>query len=362
MLHSTSKVSANARAQRVLVVCSVVLATITAWAQPTRNVGDDGAGAARESTASQEIQWRLDGSGTSWESGPAEVRWDQPLRLRVKPVSGASIRWYQIIPDTRKFYKNANHPWEPDAYKWVGYGKIDYLRREFAAWRGSWEVRLGSSATSRPDEPPQLDYPEAGPYYRPEVGSFWFDVEILSAGRILRSPGLRETTERGLSTKVFRLSRRQDDSLVGWLTSFFNVPGVFGSTPWQSGNYIGVDCADCMAAAWSKWKGKTLTRDWNVAGIVGEWPKEREFDLEEGTPSGEIRWGTDIRPGDFVAVRYPGRRQYQHIGALYADANKNGKLDAEDLVIHAGPQALQISRLSAGNFDGRVSVIRATAR
>jgi hypothetical protein len=37
-------------------------------------------------------------------------------------------------------------------------------------------------------------------------------------------------------------------------------------------------------------------------------------------------------------------------------------LGPEDLVLHAGPQALQASPLSAGNFDGRVTIIRATDR
>jgi hypothetical protein len=95
---------------------------------------------------------------------------------------------------------------------------------------------------------------------------------------------------------------------------------------------------------------------------VATWPKRTEFDVTAGSPAVEVRWGTDVKPGDFVAVRYPGRRQYQHIGALYSDANRNGKLDPADLVIHAGPEALQLSPLVGGHFDGHVTVIRATDR
>jgi hypothetical protein len=59
-----------------------------------------------------------------------------------------------------------------------------------------------------------------------------------------------------------------------------------------------------------------------------------------------------------LAVKYPGGTQYQHIGALYKDANGNGRLDAADWVLHAGPDPLQISALAAGGFDGTVLVLR----
>ena len=81
-----------------------------------------------------------------------------------------------------------------------------------------------------------------------------------------------------------------------------------------------------------------------------------------GVPAGTIRWGSDVKPGDFIAVRYANARQYQHIGALGADLNKDGALDAGDLVIHAGPAALQVSPLNGGNFDGHVTIIRPAGR
>lgn len=344
-----------------LLVISLV-AALSALAGQAGAQGDDWSKLPRETSPSQQIRWRAGESGANWRPGPADVRQEEAVRLHVDPVAGGSIRWYQIVPDTRKFYKNANYPWEPDAYKWVGFGKIECLRRELTAWRGRWDVNVRSPATSRPNERNDLDFPEAGRFYRPDIGSFWFDVEVLDRGWVLRSPGLKETTSRGMSTQVFRLSVRQDDSLLGWLTSFFNVPGLFGSVSWQSENYVGVDCADCLAAAWSKWKKRPLDKDWNVAGIVAAWPKVSEFDTAGGVPDVQIRWSTDVKPGDFIAVRYAGRRQYQHIGALYADADKDGRLGPQDSVIHAGPEALQVSPLAGGNFDGHVAIIRATAR
>lgn len=105
-----------------------------------------------------------------------------------------------------------------------------------------------------------------------------------------------------------------------------------------------------------------MKKDWNVQGIVTSWPKATEFQLEDGSPEREIRWGRDVRRGDFIAVQYTPGKQYQHIGALYRDANENEILDAADLVIHCGPEALQIQPLSGRSFSGKVAIIRAEDR
>ena len=92
--------------------------------------------------------------------------------------------------------------------------------------------------------------------------------------------------------------------------------------------------------------------------LVSQFPKVVEFEFLEGRTNKELRWGRDICPGDFIAVRYSGRKQYQHIGALFSDANGNSILDGGDLVIHAGPQPLHYSYLKDGNFDGHVAILR----
>jgi hypothetical protein len=50
--------------------------------------------------------------------------------------------------------------------------------------------------------------------------------------------------------------------------------------------------------------------------------------------------------------------QYQHIGVLYSDKNNNGLLDADDLVIHAGPDPLHFSNLGSGEFNGTIVILR----
>jgi hypothetical protein len=189
-------------------------------------------------------------------------------------------------------------------------------------------------------------------------GSFWFQVEVENRGRFTRSYGIEDNDKRGLNPKVFRVSRRDGKGYVGFLTTFFNVPGLFGSIPYQSHNYIGVDCADVLVAAYGKWKRVRFKKDQCVAGLVTGLPKVVKFKIRDGNPKPRIRWGKRIRPGYLIAVRYPGARSYQHIGALAKDANKNGLLDGADLVLHAGPYPLRYSSLKEGKFDGHVVILK----
>ena len=102
--------------------------------------------------------------------GGGSIQKGKSLTLRVKKQGEASeIRWYQIIPDVSHYYKNANHPWEENPYKWVGFGKIDYERREIVAGRGKWELTLfdpkdKQSAPLKPSKPADK--------FRRDVGSF----------------------------------------------------------------------------------------------------------------------------------------------------------------------------------------------
>jgi len=289
----------------------------------------------------------------------------QKVVLKVDKLPGGRIRWYQIIPDTSKIYKNANLPWEKDAYKWIGLAKIDYHRKELTGFRGRWQIEPfdNESNTQVRDRKSSSfrslwDKAANSKFYHKDVGSFWFQAEVKKEGVIYRSPGIEDSDKKGLSPKVFRVSIRDGEGYIGYLTSFFNVPGLFGSVTYQSNNYIGVDCADVLVAAYGKWKNKPIEKNYNVAMLVSQWPKVQEFDLLEGTADKQLKWGRDVRPGYFIAVRYRGSKQYQHIGALFSDANRNGVLDGGDLVIHAGPVPLHCSCLREGNFDGHIVVLQ----
>ena len=302
--------------------------------------------AARGEPRSVRIESRLDEG--PWVSAKASYPVaGQRATLRVAQIPGARIRWFEILPDLSKDYHNAQWPWLPGAYRWLGHERIRYVRRELGGCRDLWTVSLDKIRAAL--HPPGRGDDRPG-FRRRDVGSFWYQVEVRTEGGVLRSPGIEDGDGRGLSPEVFRISGRSDAGYLGWLTSFYNVPAVFGSTPYQSRHYIGVDCADVIMVARSRWRGEALTRDWNVQMLTRALPQALGFGLTRGTPSRPVAWGSEVRPGDVIAVKYPGARMFQHVGALWNDANGDGTLDGDDLVIHAGPQPLHLSRLGEGPF------------
>lgn len=274
----------------------------------------------------------------------------EKISLRVAQTPGASIHWYRIVPDVGKLYHNAEWPWNPGAYHWLGYEKIGYRRCEMVSLKGRWEIDPFADPACGPTTPSS--------HFRRDMGSFWFQVEVQGPTGIERSPGLTESDEKGISPRVFRVSIRDGKGYLGYLSAFINVPAVFGSTPYQNANFIGSDCADVLMAAYFLWKGKLPVKDDNVGSVIKRFPAVARFRLSRGAPDKDMAWQEAVRPGDFIAVKYEGARMYQHIGALYKDANGNGRLDAEDWVLHAGPEPLHVSRLADGGFDGEVVVVR----
>ena len=180
----------------------------------------------------------------------------------------------------------------------------------------------------------------------------------VERGRVAqRSPGIEDINDKGLSPQVFRVSVRESQGYLGYLTTFFNVPAVFGSIPYQSNNYIGADCCDVLTSAYGKWKGKDIKKDYNVDMLVSRLSKRATAKVTNGVPDKTLKWGKDVRPGDLIAVKYVDAKRYQHIGALYSDADKNGALSEGDLIIHAGPWPLHFSYLKEGGFDGHVVIL-----
>lgn len=273
----------------------------------------------------------------------------QRVRLRVAGADGAAVRWFQLIPDVATMYKNANFPWDPNPYKWVGQARIRIDREALTKLSGA-EVE-----PFRPGRPAAKgDWTEGysspiveSPYYNPASGSFWFQAELTQGGRVTRVP------KDGL-----RVSVRDGEGYLGWLSSYMNVPGVFGSVTAQATSYLGVDCADAVSAAWGKWTGRELAENLNVAALVTRWPHAAEFDWGEKGSTRPVRWGAEVRPGDFVAVRYRGARSFQHVGALAADRDGDGLLTPPDLVFHAGPMPPAYGTLELPAFQGRLVVLR----
>jgi hypothetical protein len=330
---------------------------------------------AASPSAAQQIAIEAQVGNGAWQTATAvEVLYGQKVALRISPTPNTMIRWFQIVPDIGVRYNNAVWPWLPNAYQWKGYDQIRYNKVHLKEFDGSRQIELFSlDLPASQDEPWAADQDSIFSYFKrrllsPEtdkrqffnkaLGSFWYQAEILDGKRTYSTPGIEAIDRRGLSPKVFRLSVRRGNDLLGHLTTYLNVPAVFGSTPYQVKNHIGIDCADVLMAAYAKWKQIPITKDYNVAMLTTKFPVVIKTSIENGRPDSSIRWGRDIRKGDFIAVKYSGSRQYQHIGALYKDQNKNGQLDEADLILHAGPDPLHWSKLAAGQFDGTVVILR----
>jgi len=277
----------------------------------------------------------------------------QKVTMQFNVKDARSIRWYQIIPNTAKFYKNANYPWEKqNPYKWCGYGKIDYQRVPIKVFDNKKEVVLTQKIL-------ESNRPKNNPYYHSKLGSFWFEAEaILKNGKVIKSKGIKNVERKGLSPKVFRVSYMLDKSYIGYLTTFFNVPGIFGSMPYQSRNYIGVDCADVLVATSKVMNHEKNEKNYNVVMLVDKLKTKQKFKIRDGKPSKKLKWGKAFQKGDFIAVKYSENGRYAHIGMLFADENSNGLLDEGDSIINAGPNALHLTTLKSGAFDGTVVILK----
>jgi hypothetical protein len=293
--------------------------------------------------------------------GPWRVRTEvytrpgRPVRLKVRPVPKAQVRWFQIVPNVDRRYNNAGWPWDPNAYRWLGWARIEYHLSEIRSFRDKWAVTVYDGRRSITRWPF-----ETGPrFWRRDRGSFWFQAEIRRKGRVLaRSAGVDDGDRRGLFPRVLRVTVRRGPGLIGYVSGFFNVPAVFGATPYQSRNYIGLDCAEVIMAAYRQRQGRRLRRDYNVQMLTRLFPIVARFGLQAGRPDRKVTWGRRIRPGDLIAVRYRGARFFQHIGLLYSDRNGNGRLDPDDLILHLGPDPLAVTPLADGAFDGSVLILR----
>ena len=298
-----------------------------------------------------EISYKVDNGDFNHENA-VYLTPEQKLTMRFNVKNSKSIKWYQIIPDTSKFYKNANHPWEENPYKWSDYGKIDYKRVEIKSFENQKEVELSREILEK-------NRPANSRYYNSKLGSFWFEAEVtLNNGKVVKTKGIQDIGRKGLSPKVFRVSYMRDESYIGYLTTFFNVPGIFGSMPYQSRNYIGVDCADVLIATSKVMNRAKNEKNYNVVMLVDKFKTKVKTKIVKGTPSRELKWGEAFEQGDFIAVKYRENGRYAHIGMLYGDENNNGILDKEDSIINAGPNALHLTPLSQGAFDGTVVILK----
>lgn len=173
------------------------------------------------------------------------------------------------------------------------------------------------------------------------LGTMRYKVEMSYDNKKFSTPGKKSTTIQGITGEVHRLSFRKDDSFTGGLTSFFNLPYIYGNTEYQAENYIGIDCADFVIAAYRKAGHNTpythVTGLYKYSNVIA---KEKDVKIRnddfyhKGNP---IIFGKDVKEGDLLIFAN------SHVGVLYKDKSDpdgefkgeaDGILNKYDIMIH----------------------------
>jgi hypothetical protein len=233
---------------------------------------------------------------------------------------------------------------------WIGFDHIEYFDSPIAG-AGGWTLHVADAAptetTARKRDAVLLPF-----------GTMRLAAAVAAGSQAAATPGAGDAPGGAIADSVFRYSFRRDDGFVGWLTSFFNVPYVFGSAgkgaKSQAERRVGADCADVLVAALRR----TGVRNFEYSSVMylidhlphASAPAEIAACPATGacaaaTPP--LHFGRDVRPGDFLALDYVGvselPRPWDHIVAVVEDRGPNGAADGvlgpDDLVADSGDAA-----------------------
>ncbi len=300
-------------------------------------------------------------------------------------LKGWGIRWYKVEPLMYHEDQKGHDPANPNFLWYTNAGapggrtdrqplppdRLQYKETEVTAWRDQWSVMPDAHPAD-----PRYDLHEG-------LGTMRYKVVLKTPEGIeLQSPGIESYQDLGIGTDVWRLTMLADDSYIGHLTGYFNVPGVFGSYPQQVDRYVGADCADFVVGGWNRFR-KTKVPYTNVTGLRYEFVRQgrmreivgnRELtstQIRQAGQSGQIAISSGgVHLGDVIVFNYnpdPRDRSWDHVGVLYEDRGSqgkpNGQLDVNDLILHAGPAEAQLSalgseRFTAGQSPTRFAVLR----
>ncbi len=272
------------------------------------------------------------------------LRWEGARSVRAGLPAGASIRWLRVVP-RRYPYSNV-----------IRSGMYEGM------WRGLDTLEYDAKAF--PDTPSSLRLENAEGKMNGGAGTIWLAAEItLADGTIVRTPDQSSLDRHGLRSDVLRLSFRSGDDFLGWLSSYFGVPFVFGSVRPQVDGYVAADCADVLIGAWRAMGRRSLryvsvtgiSRHANATSELLELGREGRVQTPERQPV-ELRWNRDVFVGDLVAIDYdpetPLTRRWDHIGVLVAD-DGDGVLDGDDILRHMMPEGLADRQLEE---QGRIAL------
>jgi hypothetical protein len=301
-----------------------------------------------------------------------------PARRSFAALGRVAVRWSTVEPHAwreagrparngvnARYHSNVSV--EPGTFgKWLGYDELRYFETVVAPWAEGPTARR-RPASARP--------PRAAEDLFDGLGTMRHRVEVrLAGGRTLATPGAIAVDQFGILPAVFRVSLRRDDTFVGFLTSYFLVPEVFGSAGpganHQTERFTGADCADVLTGALRR-LGHDRVWHTHVAGLtkyarVVSGPVQLD---DQGAPATPI---AGVQVGDLIRIRYGTererltRRGWDHVAVLYEDRSDpngphqggpDGRLDGFDVVVHMGHPRLEVEPLER-QTPARVDVLR----
>ena len=132
-----------------------------------------------------------------------------PLNVKKWGSEDINIKWFKV-ESREDSYSNIgweNFMWDTPTYKetLVDEGK-------------NWQITADAHPT---DESKDINK---------GLGTMRYKVEVRYNGKKISSPGKESTNSKGIEDKVHRISFRKDNSFVGWLTSYFNLPYIYASS------------------------------------------------------------------------------------------------------------------------------------
>ncbi len=259
----------------------------------------------------------------------------------------ATVSWRRVEPTMEHTHTPSPNPkyptysnavlFGPRHGEWIGYDEIEYFATPLAG--GGFARRLTDARPSdgRLDDHGGLGVMRLAATVAPDGGR-----------RVAVTPGADDRDGPGISDRVFRYSFRRGDDFLGWLTSWFNVPYLFGSAGHrekaQAERYVGADCADVLVAALRRAGRRDLDYS-SVAQLVRIGKKVAGPIVVDGTDNAppapvKLRWGADVQPGDLLVIDYVGwdgtPREWDHVLVAVEDRNGDGLLGPEDLVADSG--------------------------
>jgi len=254
--------------------------------------------AAFVNAASVHLEASIDGGKS--KPGWVYVKGEQKVTLSVV-VRGAEVvstKWFKIEPTVGSLDNT-----QPSFH----FEKVSYEETELTACRD----QLTCAGDVTPTKLPSIAA-------LPGLGTMAFKVIVTTReGKVLSTPGLESTKYGGLTADVFRVTRRRDDSLIGYATELLNSPYIFGSAGPdgrnQSDLLIGADCADLVIYARRRMGRKAAYTS--------------TYAIDQQAP--ELKKGVAAKVGD--VLHFPNSR---HVAILFEDREPKGVVTEDDLILH----------------------------